>query len=299
MSKPQWICAVCAEDFTRKSSAKRHSNNINIHHEKPNIVRYIDYIIARVKGDCPKPIIPPRLRMRNTNKVHKPHKPMFTHDYHNALDARAISRREFDPISQLNVSQSVTKDVDSKNSSADSDVLGQQLSNSNYKLQRWPGGGSQTTLQSKFEEIEKLLSSIRSSENVHAILASLAKQVVYDGGNDNVLELFLTKIRPIINRLQAFDYLLPPKSSTDTNTSEHGTSQLSSRSPFQDVAVDEAAAKKLEQIRLVLTPHCPPQFVMRVITDLTIEFNNTRDYTFLDEAFERHCANIRRRPMRQ
>jgi hypothetical protein len=41
--------------------------------------------------------------MRNTNKVHKPHKPMFTHDYHNALDARAISRREFDPVSRLNL----------------------------------------------------------------------------------------------------------------------------------------------------------------------------------------------------
>jgi len=192
------------------------------------------------------------------------------------------------------------KDIDFKNSSFDSDTLGQQLPKSNYKLQGWSRGGSQTTLSSKFEEIKKLLNSSHSSEIVNTILATLAKQVLYDGGSENVLDQYLEKIRPVINRLQAFDYLLPPKSSiTGTNISEQGAQQGSSHSPFRDVSLDEAAAKKLEQIRLLLTSHYPQQFVIKVITDLTRNFNNTRDCTFLDEAFERHCANIRWRQMRQ
>ena len=62
MSKPQWICVICAEDFTRKSSGTRHMNNSNIHSKKPIIVRYIDYIIGLVKGDYPPPINPSRLQ---------------------------------------------------------------------------------------------------------------------------------------------------------------------------------------------------------------------------------------------
>ncbi|HEY7081263.1 MAG TPA: hypothetical protein VH500_16315 [Nitrososphaeraceae archaeon] len=184
MSKPQWICAACGDDFTRKSSARRHANNINIHREKPTIVRYIDYVIARVKGDYPMPIIPPRLQMRNTNKIHKPHNPIFTHDYNSRLDARAISSSEFDPVSHLNFPPSMTKDIDFKTSSLDSDTLGQQVPKSNYSLQGWLRGGSQTTISSKFGEIKNLLSSSHPPEIVNSILATLAKQVLYDGGSE-------------------------------------------------------------------------------------------------------------------
>ena len=115
MSKPQWICVVCGEDFTRKSSAKRHGNNINLHREKPIIVRYIDYIIARVKGDYPQPIIPSRLQRTKINKMHEPYEPGFTHDYNNTFDTRAISSSGLDHVSHLNVPLSMTNDIDSKN----------------------------------------------------------------------------------------------------------------------------------------------------------------------------------------
>jgi hypothetical protein len=106
---------------------------------------------------------------------------------------------------------------------------------SNYSLQGWPRGGSQTTISSKFEEIKNLLSSSHSPEIVNSILVTLAKQVLCDGGSENVLDQYLEKIRPVINRLQAFDYLLPPKSSiTGTNTSKQGAHQGSSHSSFRD-----------------------------------------------------------------
>jgi len=56
MSKPLWACIICGEDFTRKSSGKRHRDNTNIHNGRAVIVRYIEYIIGRAKGDYPSPI---------------------------------------------------------------------------------------------------------------------------------------------------------------------------------------------------------------------------------------------------
>jgi len=62
MSKPLWICTICGEDFTRKSSSKRHRDNINIHDRRPVIVRYIEYIMGLVRGDYPPPTTPKRLQ---------------------------------------------------------------------------------------------------------------------------------------------------------------------------------------------------------------------------------------------
>lgn len=62
MSKPLWACSVCGEDFTRKSSAKRHG--FNVHDEKCLVVRYTEYLVGRMSGEYPKPIEPPRLSER-------------------------------------------------------------------------------------------------------------------------------------------------------------------------------------------------------------------------------------------
>jgi hypothetical protein len=68
MSKPLWVCVTCAEDFTRKSSAKRHRDNNQIHNQMPQIVRYVEYLIGRAKGDYPPPTIPPRLHGMKTTR---------------------------------------------------------------------------------------------------------------------------------------------------------------------------------------------------------------------------------------
>jgi hypothetical protein len=59
MSKPNWACPICGEDFTRKSSAFRH--NDNIHEGRCLPVRYIDYLAGRQSGLYQPPLTPTRL----------------------------------------------------------------------------------------------------------------------------------------------------------------------------------------------------------------------------------------------
>jgi hypothetical protein len=76
MSKPLFVCTVCAEDFTRKSSAHRHKDHV--HNGQCRIVRFLDYLAGRVSGIYPIPIMPPRLLRRN--KVSKRYFPNHIHN---------------------------------------------------------------------------------------------------------------------------------------------------------------------------------------------------------------------------
>jgi hypothetical protein len=62
MSKALWACSVCGEDFTRRSSAERHSNNV--HQGRSILVRFVEYLSGRASGLYPRPIDPPRIARR-------------------------------------------------------------------------------------------------------------------------------------------------------------------------------------------------------------------------------------------
>lgn len=67
--KSSWVCSICGEGLTRRTSATRH--NRNLHSEKARIVRPLEYIIGRVKGEYPIPCDPLSYRRRtiNSNKI--------------------------------------------------------------------------------------------------------------------------------------------------------------------------------------------------------------------------------------
>jgi hypothetical protein len=111
MSKPLWVCIICGEDFTRKSSGKRHRDNRNIHNERPVIVRYIEYIIGRGNGDYPPPITPPRLQGRKTNKQLEPRPFAIAHDDNNTFNPTSIRDSRREPVSRSNVPQPMMSDA--------------------------------------------------------------------------------------------------------------------------------------------------------------------------------------------
>lgn len=48
MASCTWVCVSCAQHFTRRYTANRHSTNL--HDGKGIIVRILDYIVGRVSG---------------------------------------------------------------------------------------------------------------------------------------------------------------------------------------------------------------------------------------------------------
>jgi hypothetical protein len=48
MSKMNYVCATCGQDFTRRCSANRHNNHF--HFGNGIIVRFLEYIIGRING---------------------------------------------------------------------------------------------------------------------------------------------------------------------------------------------------------------------------------------------------------
>jgi hypothetical protein len=61
-----WVCSVCGQGVTRKSSASRH--NDNLHHGDAKIIRPYDYIIGRLNGEFPSPSDPLLYRRNNNNR---------------------------------------------------------------------------------------------------------------------------------------------------------------------------------------------------------------------------------------
>ena len=51
MSKVNWVCATCGQDFTRIYSANRHNNHF--HYGNGIIVRVLEYVIGRINGQFP------------------------------------------------------------------------------------------------------------------------------------------------------------------------------------------------------------------------------------------------------
>lgn len=141
MSKPLWVCMICGEDFTRKSSGKRHRDNTSIHNERPLIIRYTEYIIGRVKGDYPSPIIPPRLQRRKIKNQYEPRHFTITHDENSTLDPSAITDSKMDPLSYSNDVQPIMRNKNSKGLYNDSDATEQELDKAVHKEQGRGGNG--------------------------------------------------------------------------------------------------------------------------------------------------------------
>jgi hypothetical protein len=65
MGKPNWACANCGMYSSRKSSVKRHIQNI--HGGNANFVSFIDYLAGRKLG-LYLPSLPPTYERKNNNK---------------------------------------------------------------------------------------------------------------------------------------------------------------------------------------------------------------------------------------
>jgi len=98
MSKPVWACPICGEDFTRKSSAERHSSKLHKGRSPP--VRYIDYLTGRLSGQYPPPITPQRLLGRKNRTVADSSRGNIS--YANDFETNSRSEHTAEPLTVTN-----------------------------------------------------------------------------------------------------------------------------------------------------------------------------------------------------
>jgi len=79
MGRITWVCATCAEHFTRKYSASRHNNNLHLGNGL--IVTLLDYIVGRASGQY----------LPNDPRTRKNHN-LLIHDYTPGWPSKPVSQ---------------------------------------------------------------------------------------------------------------------------------------------------------------------------------------------------------------
>jgi hypothetical protein len=95
-----WVCSVCGQGLTRKTSARRH--NDNLHLGQANIVRPFDYIIGRVNGQFATPDDPSLHRRRQKEKK------QLSHNLINSAEFAPVAHESRNTQGYRNVSEQPT-----------------------------------------------------------------------------------------------------------------------------------------------------------------------------------------------
>ena len=95
ISQYRWVCTICGDGFTRKSSAIRH--NGNLHNGNSEIVRPLEYVIGRQDGTYHRPVDPlifRRNKKRNIQHNNPPGNSAYAHEsYEKSPDQYQNSNR--------------------------------------------------------------------------------------------------------------------------------------------------------------------------------------------------------------
>jgi hypothetical protein len=228
MSKVNYVCATCGQDFTRRYSANRHNNHF--HFGNGIIVRLLEYIIGRTNGRFPPPLpannnnLSTRIIRKwwynndhdssspfngNNNGLRGRNNGRFTtipDQLGNALDCGTVGR----PVKSNN---NVSKDI-SKIAPPPYNISPPLPSPSS--LSDKPDHTKQSDIFEEFQqrisrlaEIKILLTPYLSYQDICYILKVLNIQCIISG-NNNFLDQMLIKVRQNVKLRQDLDQLLSP-----------------------------------------------------------------------------------------
>ena len=221
------VCVLCSQDFTRRSSADRH--NQNLHHGQGKIVRMIDYVIGRIAGEyAANP-----LAYRSS---YKQQAPSSTH-----YDAEVF---RFPLDAKVTVAHDTSQQKSSAALSVDKEDATVQQQPNNNSVQHSTTTTSEFT--TKFEGIQKLARTLYGPENAEALLKELDMAIIENGGKDETLDKCLENLRNKMNMKIAYHHLYNSAASKEASKPPplHG----------HDVAnLSELSRAKLEKIEELLT----------------------------------------------
>jgi hypothetical protein len=177
--KHTWVCSLCGQGLTRKSSANRHNNNLHSGHA--GIVRPYEYIIGRINGNFRPPKDPLTYRHRKENGYQN------LNGNNNNFTSKVIAESTQQPPkanidTSFNVYTSFRPPIQSTPKTDDNN----QSSSLDY---------SDKILEQrlKFEELSSLMNKYYQPENARAFLAMIT--FLLNQGNDNILDEKLRWLR--------------------------------------------------------------------------------------------------------
>jgi hypothetical protein len=320
MGRITWVCATCAQHFTREYGADRHNNNL--HEGKGTVVRLLDYIIGRINGQflSNDPLAYRRKKgkdnknllfgsnhnngnnnnpgteviadsmndmLSHENIISKPPKARLKGNstYHHSDDKHDSDNANGRPYNSNRVSQPSSKVDDNDNNKPSSYI---------HKL---------VERKLKLEEFKILINKYHPPQNASRLLAVITYMVTQKN-DDDFLDKLLTFLRNIDKGELCHENAFNKSVGNNSENAAKPYSPLSDFNllqPMLDKKVngssqdkDMQARAKLIEIRQILSPFYPPQFVQNVITGLTDRYNATGNISILDTALEHHRRNIER-----
>ena len=249
MSKVNYVCATCGQDFTRRYSANRHNNHF--HFGNGIIVRFLEYIIGRTNGrfSPPQPANNNNLSTRiirkwwhnndnssspftGNNGLHGTNDGQFTiipDQLGNALGWGTVGQ-------PVNSNNNVSKDI-SKIAAPPSYKINPPLESPSSLFDK-PANTKQSDIFEEFQQISKLaeiktlLTPYLPHQDIYIILQLLAVAECNKSGNDNFLDQILKIVRDAVKIRQARDQLsfpdlpLPVNNNNNNNMATDRTTSL-------------------------------------------------------------------------
>jgi len=250
MSKINYVCATCGQDFTRRCSANRHNNHF--HFGDGIIVRLLEYIIGRINGQFPPPS--PAANNNTSTRIIKKwwhnnyNSKLFTgsNNYNNNNGLRGGGydggfTTVPDQIGNALGCGTVGQPVKSNNNNVSKDISKMApphyinpLLQSPSRLSDEPARTKQSEVLEEFQqrisklaEIKTLLTPYLSHQDICTILIPLVIECI-SSGNDDFLDQNLIMVRQIVKFRQDVDQLSSADLSLSMNNNLTATPRANS-----------------------------------------------------------------------
>jgi hypothetical protein len=289
MAAINWVCASCAQHFSRRYTANRHDRNL--HEGKGIIVSILDYVVGRISG---------QFQSKNPLESRR--------DKQNGLlFGSKTANNNFGPKVIADSTSGVVSQANDKNiqerASHNPNLVSQPTRNSDNNVTSTADPFQEIAQRElKLQEFSGLVNKYYHKQDADDIFA-FCKYLVSQGNND-FLEKQLNFLRNIDNSASNSGNS-PDKSVANKQNPGMPHSHVSDFSfvqpwPYKKHDQQESgdvynqAKAKLSEIEQVLSLHYPREKVQNIIEELVKTCNSTGKYDILDEALKRHRSNVRR-----
>jgi hypothetical protein len=321
MGRITWVCATCAQHFTRFYSANRH--NENLHNGGGQVVRLLDYMIGATNGKFPPngPIAEQRRKgARNNNSR------IFGSNSKTLKDINKVtSEIKINTVVHDNIAPRLDSQGDKPENhfydSNNNNVYGrpphyynrvsrssQKPNNTSYKnsdLASWPsfpGPFDSLSETLKIEQLRMLLNTCHFPRHIANEYLKFVSWMAVVGNDTSYLDSMLAFLNANDTREPYYKNTHDEPVTTGSYNRGGSYSRIFDQTAVQkyqnegdghiSIDVYSQGKAKIARIESLLLPYCPRDYVQFVIAGLSKVFEATGNLSDLDTALEYHSKNV-------